>query len=509
MRRSSSCAVVPSARAVGLEFVDEVGDEVAHRAPIGSTGVGVLDDQVCIDAEASCQPAVLAYRPFAWSLGQGAVVGASVAPGHEGLGEPGERHGFADGRGRIAHAEFDGAEIGVRADVPPDLTDRLDALRVEQRRHEGLEVGPVGELWREPGGRQRLEHLAPGRRESRVLALEVRARRRQRQEQREVTSQLVDDRDRTTTVSHPDVHVHATDQQPTRRPLHRLDEFVIARIGADQLIASERERMGARTHQRESSPIGGEVELGERCTKVEAGIGRRLADAGDDLDRALEQFVLGLRVFAPGVGGPELAEQLGGRGDELARGAIDHVELHLDADRRPFVACELDRHVGRRSADLDQRWLSSVSATCSGVVCGENRATTAPSASTRNFSKFHVMSALSPIARLLGLEPRVERCGAVAVHLDLVEHREGHTVVRRGEFEDLLVGSGFLVGELVAWKAEDGHIVVVIVKCTQTCVLRCETSSAGDVDDQAHLAAELVEADLLSGDRGHLEIVEG
>jgi hypothetical protein len=90
-----------------------------------------------------------------------------------------------------------------------------------------------------------------------------------------------------------------------------------------------------------------------------------------------------------------------------------------------------------------------------------------------------------------------------------VEHRERRTVLRRGEFEDLLVGSGFLVGELVARKGEDGDVVVVIVERTQTCVLRREASKAGDVDDQADLSAELVEGDLLAGDRGHLEIVEG
>jgi hypothetical protein len=90
-----------------------------------------------------------------------------------------------------------------------------------------------------------------------------------------------------------------------------------------------------------------------------------------------------------------------------------------------------------------------------------------------------------------------------------VEHRECHTVVRRGELEDLLVGPGLLVGELVAGKAEDRDVVVVIMERTQTCVLRREASSARDVDDQADLTAELVERDLLARDRGHLEIVEG
>jgi hypothetical protein len=113
------------------------------------------------------------------------------------------------------------------------------------------------------------------------------------------------------------------------------------------------------------------------------------------------------------------------------------------------------------------------------------------------------------LAGLFGLEPLVERFSAVAVHLDLVEHRERHAELRRGELEDLLVRSGLLSCELVAGKSEDGDVVVVVMKRTQTCVLRREASSAGDVDDQADLPAELVEGDLLAGDRGHLEIVEG
>ena len=41
-------------------------------------------------------------------------------------------------------------------------------------------------------------------------------------------------RDRPLAVADPDVDVHAADQQPARRPLHRLDEVVVAGIGADE-----------------------------------------------------------------------------------------------------------------------------------------------------------------------------------------------------------------------------------------------------------------------------------
>ena len=62
---------------------------------------------------------------------------------------------------------------------------------------------------------------------------------------------------------------------------------------------------------------------------------------------------------------------------------------------------------------------------------------------------------------------------------------------------------------MIAREREDGDIVVVVVERTQTCVLRCEASSARDVDDHAELAAKLLEGHLVTGDRGHLELVEG
>ena len=112
------------------------------------------------------------------------------------------------------------------------------------------------------------------------------------------------------------------------------------------------------------------------------------------------------------------------------------------------------------------------------------------------------------VAGLFALEPLVQRGGAVAVDLELAEHRERDVVLGRCELEDLCIGARFLGAELVAREAEHGDVVVVFMKRTQTCVLRREASSAGDVDDQTDLALELIERHLVAGDRGHLELVE-
>jgi hypothetical protein len=110
----------------------------------------------------------------------------------------------------------------------------------------------------------------------------------------------------------------------------------------------------------------------------------------------------------------------------------------------------------------------------------------------------------------LAAQPLVELAGPVAVDLDLVKERE-RDVVRAGrEFEDLGIRSRLLTGELVAWKAEDAEALVleVLMKRTQTCVLRGEASSAGDVDDQQHLAAVVAERDVVAGDRLHRQVVQ-
>ena len=52
------------------------------------------------------------------------------------------------------------------------------------------------------------------------------------------------------------------------------------------------------------------------------------------------------------------------------------------------------------------------------------------------------------------------------------------------------------------------HVVELVVERTQTCVLRSEASSAGDVDDHEHLTAELFEVDQVTGDARHLDLVD-
>ena len=104
--------------------------------------------------------------------------------------------------------------------------------------------------------------------------------------------------------------------------------------------------------------------------------------------------MLGLGMLAARVVGAHLREDVVGRRREFAGDGVDEMQFHLDPDGRACV---------RRESMLTSRpmrtvvsGITSASATCSGVVMGENRSTTLPCLSTRNFSKFQVISALSP-----------------------------------------------------------------------------------------------------------------
>ena len=109
---------------------------------------------------------------------------------------------------------------------------------------------------------------------------------------------------------------------------------------------------------------------------------------------------------------------------------------------------------------------------------------------------------------LLGLEPLVQLGSVVAVHVDLGEHREIDVVVVGDEGTDFFGGAGLLLAELVAREAEDADPVVVMMKRTQTCVLRRDASSGGNVDDETGLIGELREGHLLTLKRRHGEVVE-
>ena len=112
------------------------------------------------------------------------------------------------------------------------------------------------------------------------------------------------------------------------------------------------------------------------------------------------------------------------------------------------------------------------------------------------------------VTRLLGFEHRIQRRLVIAVHIDLGEHRKVDVVVVGDERPDLIGCARLLTPELITRETENVEPVNVVVKCTQTCVLRGSPSTTGDVDDEAVLASKLLEGDRSPLQRIHSEFVK-
>ena len=110
---------------------------------------------------------------------------------------------------------------------------------------------------------------------------------------------------------------------------------------------------------------------------------------------------------------------------------------------------------------------------------------------------------------LLSLQPPVEIACTVTVDIDLGEQWEIDGVLAGRELEDLGVSAGFLGAELVARESQDREALrrVVFVERTQTCVLRRQASSAGDVDDQTDRVSVVDEINGLTRDRRHRDVI--
>jgi hypothetical protein len=80
----------------------------------------------------------------------------------------------------------------------------------------------------------------------------------------------------------------------------------------------------------------------------------------------------------------------------------------------------------------------------------------------------------------------------LAVHLDLVEHREGHAPRGRAVLLDV-VGRRELLQELVAREAEhaEAAVAVLLLQLLERRVLGREAAAGGDVHDEQHLARVL------------------
>lgn len=138
------------------------------------------------------------------------------------------------------------------------------------------------------------------------------------------------------------MEVHAEDLEPLCHPGHLLDQHPVAVVGCDDLVLPVGEGVGARAEQGQVALVGLGPHLGQGAGEIGLRLADGVADAGDDLDRALEQLVLRLGVLAARMARADRLEDRRGVAGQLAGVAVDELELDLDPQAGANGAVEVD-----------------------------------------------------------------------------------------------------------------------------------------------------------------------
>src|ERR1700722_11356674 len=99
--------------------------------------------------------------------------------------------------------------------------------------------------------------------------------------------------------------------------------------------------------------------------------------------------------------------------------------------------------------------------------------------------------------------------GAIAIDVDLGEHRKGDGIIGGAELFDLPGIARLLAAELVARKSQHRKAARAerLMQRLETLILRGESAGAGGVDDQENLPLEFPERNVLTGQRLCREII--
>src|ERR1700730_1234384 len=113
------------------DVVDE-GQQFDGEITHGHFGFLAEVDQFALDAVASGTPFIF-FDERAAVNAKAHIAGVEAMQFYDdGLRECGDGHGFFDFGGDIAHAEFEGAERGMRTNVPPDFLAAVDTVESDE-----------------------------------------------------------------------------------------------------------------------------------------------------------------------------------------------------------------------------------------------------------------------------------------------------------------------------------------------------------------------------------------
>ena len=92
-----------------------------------------------------------------------------------------------------------------------------------------------------------------------------------------------------------------------------------------------------------------------------------------------------------------------------------------------------------------------------------------------------------------------------AINVDLAENRKVRLVFALRKLQNFRISARFLGAKLVTWEGQNRERLTAefFLQSTQPGVLIGEASATRDVDDQASLTGELIEADIVAVGIGH------
>src|SRR5260370_12212997 len=317
--------------AAAAEFVHDVIDkgeqldgEVAH----GHFGFLAEIDELAFDALAGGAPLVL-FDEGAAVEAEAHVAGVeAVQLDDDGLGERSDGHGFFDFGGDIAHAEFESAEGGMRADVPPDLLAAVDAVELDKKVEKIFVGAPGFELLGNVGARETAKDSGAERFQAGVAAHPERRAGGKGGKVGKKVAEHVHHVDRGLLVRHGDVDVHTEDQEGTRELLQFFDDVLVALAGGDDLIDPTREGVRAGGGDLQADALSGSDELATRAMHLDAELSDVFANFCAGFDDGLVHLMLHLLDDVRRSGGDELHDVRA----ELAGGGVNDLKFFFYAD---------------------------------------------------------------------------------------------------------------------------------------------------------------------------------
>src|SRR5271154_1714994 len=246
----------------------------------------------------------------------------------QGLGERGDGDGFFDFGGDVTHAEFQGAERGMRANVPPDFFAGIDAIQFYEEVDKIFVGAPGFELFGDAGARKAAEDGGAERFEAGVAAHPERRAGGQGQEMREEIADHVHHVDGGLLIGHGDVDVHAKDQEGAGELLEFLDDVLVPFAGRDDLVDPAGEGMSPGGGNVEAGAVGGGYEFVAGAVHFDAQLSNVFADVAAGFNDGLMHLVLDLIGDARGSGGDELHYVRA----QCTGGGVDNLEFFFDAD---------------------------------------------------------------------------------------------------------------------------------------------------------------------------------